>query len=123
MDTIRDTVRAELARIAPSQRQQATALLDAISDTPTGEPDWTRLTGYADTIEQVDLDDVDVHDLIGVYCGNCGEHAYPAANGVRRCSNLGECETADRQATSQSLRRGAASSAQPAAWTSIGQTD
>ena len=69
-------------------------------------------TGHADTA-----------DRTGVYCATCGEPAMPAANGARRCFNLGACETADASASRQSLRRGRASSAAPSAWTISGGVD
>ena len=52
-------------------------------------------------------------------CATCAEITAP--NG--RCLNVGACRTADRQATRTSLRRGAAASARPSAWTISGSVD
>lgn len=52
-------------------------------------------------------------------CGHCGDVLTPAG----KCLNVGTCRTADRQASRQSLRRGAAASARPSAWTIGGRVD
>lgn len=52
-------------------------------------------------------------------CPTCAEVTAPSG----RCLNVGSCRTADRQATRTSLRRGAAASARPAAWTRSGSVD
>lgn len=52
-------------------------------------------------------------------CATCAEPMTPSG----RCLNVGGCRTADRMATRTSLRRGAAASARPAAWTRAGSVD
>lgn len=52
-------------------------------------------------------------------CGECGEVLSPRGH----CLSVGACSRADRQASRQSLRRGAAASARPAAWTLGGRVD
>lgn len=49
----------------------------------------------------------------------CGEILTP--RGV--CLNVGDCPSADRTASRQSLRRGRAASAAPAAWSLGGRVD
>ena len=50
-------------------------------------------------------------------CG-CGETLYRG-----RCYNVGACRDAERSSSAQSLRRGAAASAAPAAWSLGGRVD
>lgn len=49
----------------------------------------------------------------------CGETVPPAGH----CQNVGTCTAADKAATRQSLSRGTAASARPAAWQGSGRVD
>ena len=49
----------------------------------------------------------------------CGEILTPRGH----CLNIGGCDTADRNATRPSLRRGTAASARPSAWSASGRVD